>query len=77
MAVYHLRVLRKLTLTDRYARAHRDRFQTQTLEKAEAQDRVAPEHLAYEHLLVVHLEHFDRVVLHQDHGGTRRMRSNA
>jgi hypothetical protein len=66
MAVYHFRVLRKLTLTDRHARADRDRFQTQTLEKAEAQDGVAADHLAYEHLLVVHLEDLDRKVFHQD-----------
>ncbi len=77
MAVHHFRVLRKLTLTDRHVRADRNRFEAQTLEEAEPQDRVAAQHLAYEHLLVVHSEDLDRKVFHQNHAHTPCLRSNA
>jgi hypothetical protein len=77
MTVHHFRVLRKLALTDGHVRADRNRFEAQTLEEAEAQDRVAAEHLAYEHLLVVYLEDFDRKVFDEDHDDTRHLRPNA
>ena len=77
MAVHHFRVLRKLTLADCDASTDGNRFQTKTFEEAEAQNRIAAEHLAYEHLLVVHFQHLDRKVFHQNHDNRRYFRSNA
>jgi hypothetical protein len=77
MAVHHFRVLRKLALAYGHVRADLDGFQAQTFEEAEPEDRVGTQDLPYQHLLVVHLEHFDRKVFHKNHGRTSLVRSNA